>query len=244
MNEIILDTVKENVGGNDGRLCFLQSKQGDVRMSSLSHHGIKGQKWGVRRYQNKDGTRTAAGKKQLKAQRLSRNEKGIRDVYRSLSDEDFRTLGYSKEEADQERKDDFLELGRRHTANDQYNRVRYKDGKAVGYIAATGYQTTVGRGKKIFNILAVDLAVNSEYRGKGYSVALGKDFVRWFDTYGSKEYDRIEWYAMSENIGSQKAAERSGFTRRSSKEAAKGWVKYRYDKKQKLQHTSIGGIHE
>ena len=210
-------------------------------MSSLSHHGIKGQRWGVRRFQNKDGTRTALGKKQLKAKRLSKNEKGIRDVYRSLSDEDFRTLGYSKEEADQERKDDFLELGRRHTDHDQYNRVQYKDGKAVGYIAVTGYQTTVGRGKKIVNILAVDLAVHSEYRGNGYSVALGKDLVRWFDTYGSKEYDRMEWYAMSENIGSQKAAERSGFTRRSSKEAAKGWVKYRYDKKHKAQHTSIGG---
>lgn len=26
------------------------------------HHGIKGQKWGVRRYQNKDGTLTKAGK--------------------------------------------------------------------------------------------------------------------------------------------------------------------------------------
>lgn len=29
----------------------------------LSHHGILGQKWGVRRFQNKDGSLTAAGKK-------------------------------------------------------------------------------------------------------------------------------------------------------------------------------------
>ena len=29
----------------------------------LMHHGIKGQKWGVRRYQNSDGSLTAAGKK-------------------------------------------------------------------------------------------------------------------------------------------------------------------------------------
>lgn len=30
---------------------------------ALHHSGIKGMKWGVRRYQNKDGTLTAAGKK-------------------------------------------------------------------------------------------------------------------------------------------------------------------------------------
>ena len=31
----------------------------------LYHHGILGQKWGVRRFQNKDGSLTAKGKKRL-----------------------------------------------------------------------------------------------------------------------------------------------------------------------------------
>ena len=30
--------------------------------NDIYHHGIKGQRWGVRRFQNADGTRTAAGK--------------------------------------------------------------------------------------------------------------------------------------------------------------------------------------
>ena len=34
-----------------------------VRSDELYHHGIKGQKWGVRRFQNKDGSLTPAGEK-------------------------------------------------------------------------------------------------------------------------------------------------------------------------------------
>lgn len=33
----------------------------------LAHHGIKGMKWGIRRYQNRDGSLTPAGKRRAKA---------------------------------------------------------------------------------------------------------------------------------------------------------------------------------
>lgn len=34
-------------------------------MTEFYHHGVKGQKWGVRRYRNKDGTLTKLGKKRM-----------------------------------------------------------------------------------------------------------------------------------------------------------------------------------
>ena len=46
--------------------------------STLTHHGVKGQKWGVRRFQNKDGSLTSAGKKRAEEYRekeLSRLDK-------------------------------------------------------------------------------------------------------------------------------------------------------------------------
>jgi hypothetical protein len=39
--------------------------------NELYHWGIKGQKWGVRRYQNKDGTLTPAGKKRARGEMSS-----------------------------------------------------------------------------------------------------------------------------------------------------------------------------
>lgn len=57
----------------------------------LQHHGILGMKWGVRRYQNKDGSLTAAGKKRYLDISDSDSDvtKKVKNDYNKLSDSEF-----------------------------------------------------------------------------------------------------------------------------------------------------------
>ena len=70
----------------------------------LYHWGIKGQKWGVRRFQNKDGSLTAAGKERYSDgegdnTNKSKNSSKIKVTHRDVLEKKYRDSGMSKEEA-------------------------------------------------------------------------------------------------------------------------------------------------
>ena len=43
----------------------------------LMHHGVKGQRWGVRRYQNEDGSLTEAGKRKAEKAEIKSDAKKL-----------------------------------------------------------------------------------------------------------------------------------------------------------------------
>lgn len=52
---------------------FVAYRTTEQKSDELCHYGVKGMKWGVRRYQNKDGSLTAAGKKQIRSDLYTNN---------------------------------------------------------------------------------------------------------------------------------------------------------------------------
>ena len=53
----------------------------ELYVDALCHHGIKGQKWGVRRYQNDDGTLTEVGKRRYADNYSSKQRSYDRSLY-------------------------------------------------------------------------------------------------------------------------------------------------------------------
>ena len=76
-----------------------------TRHGELYHHGIKGQKWGVRRFQNKDGSLTPAGRKRYDEPNVGKQKRykipENKSLHRLKLEEKYMKNGMSREEAEQ-----------------------------------------------------------------------------------------------------------------------------------------------
>lgn len=125
----------------------------------LTHSGVKGMKWGVRRYQNKDGSLTPAGKKRRKS-----------DDYH----EDYKKA-HDKKPISQMSTKELQERNNRLQQEQNYKRLTQK--KSKGKAVVTAFIATAG------TIVAIEGAAKTYKRVGEAAVGaisnyLMKDFVK------------------------------------------------------------------
>jgi hypothetical protein len=117
----------------------------------LSHHGIKGQKWGVRRFQNRNGTLTAAGKK-----RKSNKTKG-------WSKDAKRAYTIKKKKVSQMTNKELSELNKRQELENKYRQNN---------------PSAIKRGIKVAGAIAGGMGtIAALYNNSGRMIDLGKKTV-------------------------------------------------------------------
>ena len=190
--------------------------------NEVYHYGIKGMKWGVRRYQNKDGTLTNTGKKRLIEERRTKNtaktQNDVENIISSLNKKERERMGLVNDND-------------KYKTPDEYKLVVKRCMEKIGDIPISFFD--LNEYDSGYNAVVATRS-GKEYRGKSYALKVVKRGLDWYDKNKSNLDKPIIWWAEKNNIGSQKLAEKAGFKRDFSIEESddewlkENWVKYTY----------------
>lgn len=136
----------------------------------LEHTGIKGQQWGIRRYQNEDGTLTEAGKA-----RYGRKIRRIQKLEASSAKKQTKAKKFKKKSADKE----FKSL--KAWTDSGSERAYYKSKKYARKAARLEYsaEKKIKKGKKIYDSL------NKQFKDANLS-SVDQSYIDYGKKYAAK----------------------------------------------------------
>lgn len=177
----------------------------------LCHYGVKGMKWGVRRYQNPDGSLTEEGIKRYRAaNRVRRYSNGdVDDILKSMDNDD---------------KDKVLDGSDHYLNRDELSNVsrrvviRDKNEKAVSFFDCMDDGNEIN--------VALGTRSGKQYRNKGYSSKAARQALKYLKRV-KKPNQKVVWGVRVDNAASIHLAEKHGFKMDpNSYSDNKKWVNY------------------
>lgn len=159
----------------------------------LYHHGVKGQKWGVRRYQNADGSLTPEGRSRYVVKdKLSRDGKSYVNLAGrlKLGKEGMQKYNEYNNRINQERNDGLKEL------ENDFNKFNNGD-KSSGDKILKLLDKRDKLFDEVFNEVAKETSINDKNHSYYLDDKMFKKVGAKLDTYGEKAGDKIEDLAIS-----------------------------------------------
>lgn len=181
-------------------------------MNYLMHYGVKGQKWGVRRYQNLDGSYTNLGKSRYRAIKANKTKDDVDDIVKTFNKKERELFGL---------KDKNEEYLSKEQGEYVLKRILLKYGDTpVAFFDMLDDGDTIN--------IALGTRHGKEYRGKGYASKAAKQGLDWYEKHKDELGNKtIVWAPKLENEASIKIAEKLGFERDDDSLSDDGeWINY------------------
>lgn len=183
-------------------------------LDSITHHGVTGQKWGVKNgppypLYRKDPVKYRAIRR---VQRAAKTKSKVDSIVNSLSEKDKKRLGVGSD-------GEYLSIEAGEHVMKRF--IMEEKDTPIAFLDVFDE----GQNDKGKTNVSVALAVANDQHGKGYGSKVAKKGSDWINKH-LDEFGMVLWTTASDNVASQRLAEKNGW-KYSNKDSDKDWKIYR-----------------